>query len=75
MSKCIGGITHDVFGSVGALLSHSPDKSFGAYTRFGDSIVECDTLSFRLSSPCFSDFLRFCLWLRGNYVNLRSEIT
>ena len=49
MSKCIGGITHDVFGSVGALLSHSPDKSFGAYTRFGDSIVECDTLSFRLS--------------------------
>lgn len=27
--------------------------------------VECDTLSFRLSSQCFSDFLRFCLWLRG----------
>ena len=29
MSKCIGGITHDVFGSVGTLLSHSPGKSFG----------------------------------------------
>lgn len=29
MGKCIGGIAHDVFGSVGALLSHSPGKSFG----------------------------------------------
>ena len=29
MSKCIGSITHDVFGSVGTLLSHSPGKSFG----------------------------------------------
>ena len=29
----------------------------------------------RLSSQCFSEFLRFSLWLRGNYVNLRSEIT
>ena len=38
MSKCIGDITHDVFGSVGALLSHSPGKSFGdLFEAAGDS--------------------------------------
>ena len=46
MGKCIGGITHDVFGSVGALLSHSPDKSLGAYTRFGT--VSSNVIHYRL---------------------------
>ena len=63
MGKCIGGITHDVFGSVGALLSHSPDKSFGAYTRFGT--VSSNVIHYRLDClPNVSQI--FCVFACGS---------
>ena len=48
MSKCIGDITHDVFGSVGALLSHSPGKSFG--DLFEEKKAQLETLQAGLAS-------------------------
>ena len=54
MSKCIGGITHDVFGSVGALLSHSPGKSFGEL--FEEKKSKLDALQATLAEVVMAKF-------------------
>ena len=54
MSKCIGGITHDVFGSVGALLSHSPGKSFGEL--FEEKKSKLDALQATLAEAVMPKF-------------------
>ena len=54
MSKCIGGITHDVFGSVGTLLSHSPGKSFGEL--FEEKKSKLDALQATLAEAVMPKF-------------------
>ena len=54
MSMRIGGITHDVFGSVGALLSHSPGKSFGEL--FEEKKSKLDALQATLAEAVMPKF-------------------
>ena len=54
MSKCIGDITHDVFSSVGTLLSHSPGKSFGEL--FEEKKSKLDALQATLAEAVMPKF-------------------
>ena len=54
MSKCLGGIIHDVFGSVGTLLSHSPGKSFGEL--FEEKKSKLDALQATLAEAVMPKF-------------------
>ena len=54
MSKCLGSIIHDVFGSVGTLLSHSPGKSFDEL--FEEKKSKLDALQMTLAKAVMPKF-------------------